>query len=159
MCFDEVPGRLEEVGLEEKPCSVGGDAMGVDVEDIGLEGRLGRKPGTTGDSGNSASWGARGGLSGKRSIFSVGLSSLSSSGAGDCCRSGARGMGLKASSGLKRLFCLLLICRLGTTREGSERSASVVDSIETLEEAETGGLISDWKLCVDEDEEAESEGA
>ena len=55
MCFDEVPGRLEEVGLEEKTCSVGGDAMGVDVEDIGLEGRLGRKPGTTGDSGNSAS--------------------------------------------------------------------------------------------------------
>lgn len=36
MCFDEVPGRFVDVGLEGKPCSVGGDAMGVDVAEIEL---------------------------------------------------------------------------------------------------------------------------
>jgi hypothetical protein len=44
-------------------------------------------------------------------------------------------------------------------REGSDRSPRVVESIETLDEAETGGLMSDLKLRVDEAEEAESEGA
>ena len=73
--------------------------------------------------------------------------------------SGATKLGLNASSGLKRLVCLFLNCRLGTTREGSERSPRVDESIETLDEAETGGLISDLKLRVDEAEEAESEGA
>lgn len=55
MCFEEVPGRFAEVGLEEKPCSVGGEAIGVDVADIELCERCGRKPGTTGDSGKSTS--------------------------------------------------------------------------------------------------------
>lgn len=69
------------------------------------------------------------------------------------------GLSLKASSGLKRLTCLVLSCRLGTTREGSERSPRVDESIETLDEAETGGLMSDLKLRVDEAEDAESDGA
>ena len=73
--------------------------------------------------------------------------------------SAATKLGLKASSGLKRFVCLFFSCRLGTTREGSERSPRVDDSIETLDEAETGGLMSDLKLRVDEAEEAESEGA
>lgn len=58
ICFDEVPGRFADVGLEEKPCSVGGDAMGVDVADTAdmeLGERCGRKPGTMGDSGRSSS--------------------------------------------------------------------------------------------------------
>jgi hypothetical protein len=93
---------------------------------------------------------------GKRSIFSVGLSSLSPIEMG--CSAATR-LGLKASSGLKRLLCLVLSCRLGTTREGSDRSPRVDESIETLDEAETGGLMSDLKLRVDEAEEAESEGA
>lgn len=68
-------------------------------------------------------------------------------------------LGLKASSGLKRLVCLFFSCRLGTTREGSVRSPRVDESIETLDEAETGGLTSDLKLLVEEADEAESEGA
>jgi hypothetical protein len=51
ICLDEVPGRLADVGLEEKPCSVGGDAIGVDVVDMELCERWERKPGTIGDSG------------------------------------------------------------------------------------------------------------
>jgi hypothetical protein len=92
----------------------------------------------------------------KRSIFSVGLSSRSPIETG--C-SAATKFCLKASSGLKRLLCLLFNCRLGTIREGSDRSPKVVESIETLDEAETGGLMSDLKLRVDEAEEAESEAA
>lgn len=57
------------------------------------------------------------------------------------------------------MLCLLFSWRLGTIREVSDRSPRVVESIETLDEAETGGLMSDLKLRVDEAEEAESEGA
>lgn len=39
------------------------------------------------------------------------------------------------------------------------RSPRVDESIETLDEAETGGLTSDLKLRVEEADEAESEGA
>jgi hypothetical protein len=69
------------------------------------------------------------------------------------------GAGLEASSGLRRLFVLGLICRLGTTSDASAKSPRVVESIEILDEAEGEGLASELKLWVDEAEDAESEGA
>lgn len=163
MCFEEVPGRFG--GAEDrcwKPCSEGGEAIGVEVVDNGLWGRCVGKPGTTGDSGKSIC-SPKVGLVGARSILSVGLSSLYSEDCGSWSRSVVSEIGLKASSGLKReVSVLFLICRLGTRREVSSSLAipsRVDDSIDTLDEAETVGLKSDLKLCVDDVDEAESEEA